>query len=103
MTAGLGWPEERFPGGGSGPQGTGPELFRQVLAREPAHEPGTVWSYADSDVNLLAGVLRQATGQHADEFGAEPLFAPLGITPGSRKVKLCPIPSMKTRCGLGST
>ncbi len=51
-----------------------------MLAREPAHEPGTVWSYANPDVNLLAGVLHQATGQHADEFAAEHLFAPLGIT-----------------------
>ena len=44
------------------------------------HEPGSRWLYNDSDVELLGGVLRGATGMQADELAAQALFAPLEIT-----------------------
>ncbi|HSG48058.1 MAG TPA: serine hydrolase, partial [Longimicrobiales bacterium] len=75
MSMGLDWtPEEK-----DGVHGTGPAFFRQVLGRKVADPPGTKWDYASANVNLLAGVLHQATGKHADAFATDVLFTPLGI------------------------
>jgi CubicO group peptidase (beta-lactamase class C family) len=74
MSMGLDWEP------GDGPHGTGPAFFQQVLDRRVIHDPGTHWAYHSANVNLLAGVLKQATGLHADEFAEAHLFAPLGIT-----------------------
>ncbi len=60
--------------------GAGPEAFRQILARNVAGQPGRDWEYVNMNVNLLAGVLRQATGEQADVFAKRTLFGPLGIT-----------------------
>jgi CubicO group peptidase (beta-lactamase class C family) len=60
--------------------GTGPDAFRQILARKIAGRPGEDWAYVSMNVNLLAGVLRHATGEHAEAFAARTLFGPLGIT-----------------------
>jgi CubicO group peptidase (beta-lactamase class C family) len=83
MTVGLGWPRnEDMPGREANPgfSGNGPDGFRRLLAREVMHEPGTKWDYASPDVNILGGVIRQATGLHADVFAGKYLFTPLGIT-----------------------
>jgi CubicO group peptidase (beta-lactamase class C family) len=75
MSMGLDWtPEEE-----ESVHGTGRAFFRQVLARRVVDPPGTKWSYVNANVNLLAGVLFQATGRQADAWAAEVLFAPLGI------------------------
>jgi len=74
MSMGLDW------GADGGPHGTGPEFFQQVLERRVVHDPGTHWAYHSANVNLLAGVIKQASGQHADVFAEEHLFGPLGIT-----------------------
>ena len=74
MSMGLDW------GAGDGSHGTGPEFFQQVLERRVVHDPGTRWAYHSANVNLLAGVIKQASGQHADVFAGEHLFGPLGIT-----------------------
>ena len=76
MTAGLDWDRREAI---RGPP-TGPALFELALGRPVVHEPGTRFLYNNHDVNLLAGVLRRATGMQADEFAARVLFAPLGIT-----------------------
>ena len=60
--------------------GTGPDAFRQILARTVAGRPGSDWEYVSMNVNLLAGVIHQATGEHAEPFAARALFEPLGIT-----------------------
>lgn len=73
MSMGLDW-------GADDPHGTGPEFFQQVLARPIVHDPGTHWAYQSANVDLLAGVLKQATGMHADAWAQERLFGPLGIT-----------------------
>ena len=73
MTMGLDW-------GDADPHGTGPAFFKTVLERPIGHEPGTTWAYQSANVDLIAGVLKQATGQHADQFAEQHLFAPLGIT-----------------------
>ncbi len=74
MSMGLDWAAD------GGPHGTGPEFFQQVLERRVVYEPGTHWAYHSANVDLLAGVIRQAAGQHADVFAEEHLFGPLGIT-----------------------
>jgi CubicO group peptidase (beta-lactamase class C family) len=83
MTAGLGWPsDERMPDRGAYPgfSGNGPDGFRRLFARGIVYKPGTEWNYAGADVNLLGGIIHQATGLHADVFAGKHLFTPLGIT-----------------------
>jgi CubicO group peptidase (beta-lactamase class C family) len=53
--------------------------FHFVLTDEVSGPHGAHWRYGDRDVNLLAGVIRNATGLHADDFAREYLFEPLGI------------------------
>lgn len=59
--------------------GSGPEFFRRILSRSVSGSPGEDWAYVSANVNLLAGVLHKATGQHAEAFAQEALFRPLGI------------------------
>jgi CubicO group peptidase (beta-lactamase class C family) len=59
--------------------GTGPEAFRQILTRKVTGEPGQDWAYVSMNVNLLAGILQRASGEHAEAFAARALFGPLGI------------------------
>lgn len=59
--------------------GTGPDFFRKILSRSVSGMPGEDWAYVSANVNLLAGVLHQATGRHAEAFAEEALFRPLGI------------------------
>ena len=76
MSMGLDWSAEEA----EGVHGTGPEFFRKVLARKVAVTPGTKWDYVSANVDLLAGVIFNATGKHAEAFAQGVLFAPLGIT-----------------------
>ncbi len=59
--------------------GTGPDFFRRALSRSVSGSPGEDWDYVSANVDLLAGVLHQATGRHAEEFAKETLFEPLSI------------------------
>lgn len=76
MTAGLGWDRREAI---RGPP-AGPPLFELALGRPVVDPPGTRFLYNNHDVELLSGVLCQATGMQADEYAAQTLFAPLGIT-----------------------
>jgi CubicO group peptidase (beta-lactamase class C family) len=83
MTAGLGWPRnEAMPDRGANPgfTGNGPDGFRRLFAQGIVYTPGTEWNYTGADVNLLGGIIHQATGLHADVFAGKHLFAPLEIT-----------------------
>lgn len=73
MTAGLDRPES------AGVEAPGLSLIRQVLDSRVVSPPGTSWRYANADVDLLAGVLRHATGVDAVAFAETHLFRPLGI------------------------
>ncbi len=75
MSMGLDWSAEEA----RSVHGTGPAFFEKVLAREVVTAPGTKWDYVSANVNLLAGVIFNATGVHADAFAREILFGPLGI------------------------
>jgi CubicO group peptidase (beta-lactamase class C family) len=51
-----------------------------VLDQPMAAEPGSVFVYPSGVTELLAEVLRKATGKQADAYAAEHLFGPLGIS-----------------------
>jgi CubicO group peptidase (beta-lactamase class C family) len=51
-----------------------------VLDQPMADAPGTRFVYNSGATELLAQVIRKATGMEADEYAAEHLFGPLGIT-----------------------
>ena len=50
-----------------------------TLAQPVDADPGTKWAYNSGGSALMAGVIRQATGRHIDEYAARRLFVPLGI------------------------
>lgn len=51
-----------------------------VLDQPMAADPGTTFVYNSGATELLAYLLKQGTGRQADEYAAEHLFGPLGIT-----------------------
>jgi CubicO group peptidase (beta-lactamase class C family) len=75
MSMGLDWSASEA----NNVHGTGPAFFQEVLGRKVVSAPGTKWDYVNANVNLLAGVIFNATGQSADRFVGEALFSPLGI------------------------
>jgi len=56
-----------------------PDWLEFMLDRRMARWPGTAFAYNSGCTVLLAGVILQATGRQAHEFGQDRLFAPLGI------------------------
>jgi len=52
---------------------------REMLSRPIVNPPGEVWQYASGNSDILAEILRTATGQTPLEFANERLFGPLGI------------------------
>jgi CubicO group peptidase (beta-lactamase class C family) len=75
MSIGTAWTEEEA----DRVHGAGDEFFKKLLSRGFAYSPGEKWQYVSANVNLLGGVIKAATGRHADEFAAAHLFEPLGI------------------------
>jgi CubicO group peptidase (beta-lactamase class C family) len=84
MTAGNAWDETST--GYSDPKNSSAAMERSgdwiqfVLDQPMAEEPGRRFVYNSGATQLLAQVLRQATGRQADDYAAEELFKPLGIT-----------------------
>jgi len=70
----------RRPPSGPWPGEEGTDLVRLALAADLEAEPGTAFAYNNMAVDLLAGVVRKASGQRIDAYLRERLFAPLGIT-----------------------
>ena len=56
------------------------EWIRFVLDRPMDANPGTRYEYNDGVSVLLGKILREATGQRADDWARERLFEPIGIT-----------------------
>ncbi len=75
MTMGLDWASHEI---GSPPP---PQIdrFLGVLEHRVVDEPGSRFRYVGRGVDLLAGVLLEATGVEADRFAEDRLFSPLGI------------------------
>jgi len=57
-----------------------PDFVQLALSAEVVNIPGSYFSYNNKAVNLIAGVVRKASGQRMDIYLKEKLFAPLGIT-----------------------
>lgn len=56
-----------------------PDVIKLALAAELLEQPGTVARYNNKAVNLLAGIIEQASGMRMDKFIITELFAPLQI------------------------
>ena len=76
MSMGLNWDDgynEEFEQNGN-------NLIRYILSQRVKLIPGDKWEYVNPNVNLIAGIIKQSTGLHADELAEKYLFEPLGIT-----------------------
>jgi CubicO group peptidase (beta-lactamase class C family) len=58
----------------------GSDWVRVALEAELSSEPGTAWFYNNKAVNLIPGIVKEASGQRLDEYLRDRLFSPLGIT-----------------------
>jgi CubicO group peptidase (beta-lactamase class C family) len=56
-----------------------PDWVQAMLDWPVIHEPGTIFTYNSGGSHLLSAIFQQATGQTAEAFAADNLFAPLGI------------------------
>jgi CubicO group peptidase (beta-lactamase class C family) len=57
-----------------------PDFVQLALAAELADEPGARFFYNNKAVNLIAGVVKKASGKRMDEYAREVIFGPLDIT-----------------------
>ncbi|HEX7757066.1 MAG TPA: serine hydrolase [Niabella sp.] len=57
-----------------------PDVVDYVLSKPMVHTPGTVWNYSGGCTQLLAELIKNATGLRVDSFAKTYLFGPLGIT-----------------------
>ncbi len=55
------------------------DIVQLALDRPLVVKPGIAHRYSNSTFNLLAGVVKRATGQRLDEVAGEQLFGPLGF------------------------
>ncbi|GAA3914589.1 serine hydrolase domain-containing protein [Luteimonas lutimaris] len=66
-------PEEIYPA---------PDIIQLALAADLDSAPGEAFSYNNKAVNLLAGIIREASGQPMDVFFRDGLFKAMDIHPG---------------------
>lgn len=82
MTAGMDWTEVGNYGGN---QDTYTQMWQSddqiqfILDRDILELPGTTFYYNTGVSHLLSGILTNATGKSAFDYGTEKLFKPLGI------------------------
>jgi CubicO group peptidase (beta-lactamase class C family) len=83
MTAGIRWDEDTVPytdpANSCAGMEASPDWVQFVLSQPMAAEPGSTFVYSSGVTELLAAVLKKATGEHADAYAEKHLFAPLGI------------------------
>jgi CubicO group peptidase (beta-lactamase class C family) len=83
MTSGFEWNESDVPY--TDPQNDvnqailSGNFIEYVLSKSVIDEPGTRWYYNSGNTMLLAGVLRNTIGVHADVYCLDRIFVPLGI------------------------
>ena len=56
-----------------------PGVVDFILGRSMVHQPGTLWNYSGGCTQLLAEIVKNATGIRIDEFAKIFLFTPLHI------------------------
>jgi CubicO group peptidase (beta-lactamase class C family) len=83
MTTGIRWDEDTVsytdPANSCANMEASSDWIQFVLDQPMADEPGRSFTYNSGATQLLAGVLRQATGMQADDYAREHLFRPIGI------------------------
>jgi CubicO group peptidase (beta-lactamase class C family) len=57
-----------------------PDIVRLALSSDIVDYPGTQFNYNNNCLNLLAGIVKRASGENVDEFLKRRLFDPLGIS-----------------------
>ena len=57
-----------------------PDFVKLALSAELASDPGSKFFYNNKATNLLAGIVKVASGKRLDEYLRDEIFAPLGIT-----------------------
>jgi CubicO group peptidase (beta-lactamase class C family) len=83
MRSGIRWDEHTLPytnpANSCAAMEASKDWVQFVLDQPMAEDPGKRFVYSSGVTELLAQVLKKATGRHADDYAAEHLFAPLGI------------------------
>jgi CubicO group peptidase (beta-lactamase class C family) len=84
MTAGIEWDESTVdytdPRNSCARMEASQDWVQFVLDQPMAAEPGRTFVYSSGVSELLAQILKKATGEHVDRYAEKHLFAPLGIT-----------------------
>lgn len=84
MTSGIRWDEDTVdytdPRNSCAAMEASPDWVQFVLDQPMAKEPGRSFVYNSGVTQLIAEVLKAATGRQAYDYAAEHLFRPLGIT-----------------------
>ncbi len=84
MRAGLEWDEWSYPYTDSRNDLVqmiySSDCIQFMLDRPMATEPGTSWVYNTGASHLLAGIIRETTGQFPIDFASDHLFGSLGIS-----------------------
>jgi CubicO group peptidase (beta-lactamase class C family) len=57
-----------------------PDHVQFALAAELSHDPGIYFEYNNKAVNLLAGIVKSASGKRLDQYVRDEIFGPMGIT-----------------------
>lgn len=85
MSSGLDWDESYDPSGGLSDiiqmivQTV--DQLEYVISRPILHPPGTVFNYSSGETLLMSAVLEAVTGMSVNDYAAQELFAPLGMSP----------------------
>jgi CubicO group peptidase (beta-lactamase class C family) len=83
MSSGIKWEENSVPHGTSANNETQMEKSKKpidyVLSQPMDTLPGKVWNYNSGGVQILAEIIRKASGLTIDDFANKFLFKPLGI------------------------
>ena len=84
MSAGLEWHEDDTPytseANSENRMDAAPDPYRYALQQAVVEPPGRVWNYNSGATEVVAAVLKKASGKPVDELARALLFAPLGIT-----------------------
>ncbi|MGJ4930205.1 serine hydrolase domain-containing protein [Bradyrhizobium sp. HKCCYLS2038] len=82
MTSGLDWDEGYNGGAETSIVGMtrSADWVQYILDRPMAHAPGETFYYNSGGSHLLSAIVTRLTGKSAEDFAAERLFKPLGIT-----------------------
>ena len=83
MTGGFDWREDlpySDPNNTAIRMEASPDWVSFTINLPMAREPGSIFNYNSGESQLLSHIFRVATGKDIEEYAAEHLFAPLGIT-----------------------